>query len=177
MARIEKALIAAALALVVVSLSAQPRQDFSGRWLAVPDAPPVAPNTPPPAAGFGSGLGPDITITQTAAAMTIERAQFSPYDIQPPMRFVYALDGTESRNAVNMGRGPQETTSRVAWQNGALQLTTTYRFPDPGTGKPASSELRQVFTLEAADTLVVSATRTGPGVGPVTTSRQTFKKK
>jgi hypothetical protein len=177
MARIEKALIAAALLMAVARTSAQAPPDLSGRWIAVPDAPAVAPNTPSPPATFGGGLGSDITITQTAAALTIERAQFSQYDIQPPLRFVYALDGSESRNSINMGRGPQETTSRAMWQDGGLQLTTTYQFPDPRTGKPRSSELRQVFTLEGADTLIVSATRTGPGVVPVTTSRQTFKKK
>jgi hypothetical protein len=37
-------------------------------------------------------------------------------------------------------------------------LTTTYHIQDSGS-QPATSELRQVFTLEGADTLVVAATR------------------
>jgi hypothetical protein len=176
MARIEKALIAAALSTLVLNASAQARPDFSGRWIAVPDAPAVAPNTPSPAASFGSGLGPDFTITQTAATLTIERAQFSQYDIQPPMRFVYALDGSESRNSINMGRGRQETTSRAMWQDGGLQLTTAYRVQDPA-GNPTTSDLRQVFTLESADTLVVVATRSAPPGGQAATSRQVYKKK
>jgi hypothetical protein len=176
MARIEKALIAAALSTLVLTASAQPRPDYSGRWIAVPDAPATAPNTPSPAASFGSGLGPDITITQTAATLTIERAQFSPYDMQPPMRFIYALDGSDSRNTVNMGRGLQDATSRVSWQDGGLQLTTIYRVQD-SAGKPMTSELRQVFTLEGADTLIVAATRSAPPGGQAAPSRQVYKKK
>jgi hypothetical protein len=157
--------------------SAQTRTDFSGRWIAAQDGPAGPPASPPPTAGFGGGLGSDVTIIQTEATLTIERAQFSQYDIQPKMTFVYALDGSERRNLVNMGRGPQETTSRATWQDGALQLTTTYRFLDPASGQPATSELQQVFALERTDTLVVSATRSGMAGAPATTSRQTFTRK
>ena len=176
MTRAEKSLTASALLLLVLSGSAQTRPDFSGHWIAVPDAAPGATNAAPAPPTFGSGLGTDITITQNESTLTVERAQFSQYDIQPAMKFVYALDGSDSRNAINMGRGPQETTSKVAWQDGGLQLTTTYRSEDRD-GKPTTSEVRQLFTLESGDTLVISATRGGPPGGLPATSRQVYKKK
>jgi hypothetical protein len=174
MERTEKSLVASALALLVVTASAQPRPDFSGRWIAAPEAPPAGAKPAPP--GFGSGLGDDITIAQTASSLRIERAQFSQYDIQPTMAFVFALDGSESRNSINMGRGPQETATRAAWQDNALTLTTIYRVQD-ASGKPMTSEVRQVFTLEGPDTLVVHATRSGPPGGQAATSRQAYKKR
>jgi hypothetical protein len=177
MTRVEKALSVTALAATVFTASAQAPTDFSGHWVAVVDPPAQAgANVGHVPSGFGSGLGSDITITQSASTMTIERAQFSQYDIQPAMKFVYALDGAESRNIVNMGRGPQETASKLAWQDRALSITTIYRFQNPNDGKSGTSEVRQIFSLENPETLVVSATRIG-SVDAAATSRQTFKKK
>jgi hypothetical protein len=176
MTRVEKALMSALIAGAVALSSAQGSPDFSGHWIAVPDPPPAAPGVTTPTPTFGSGLGTDITITQTPATLTIERAQFSQYDMQPALKFVYALDGSESRNIVQMGRGPQETMSIASWQNGALVLATTYQVEASPGGKAATSELQQVLTLEGPDTLVVAATRRGPG-GQPTMSRQTYKKR
>jgi hypothetical protein len=186
MARVEKLLWAPALAIAVATATAQTRPDFSGRWTAVPDSPaPAGPTAQPSAAGIvtvasiasmGSGLGADITITQNPSAITIERAQFSQYDMQPPIKFVYALDGSDSRNAVNMGRGPQESVGKAVWQDAALVITTTYRFVNPGDGKPMTTEVRQVFTLDGSATLVVAVTRSAAPGGQPTTTRQTYKK-
>jgi hypothetical protein len=63
-----------------------------------------------------AGWGPDITVTQDAKTLTIQVAQFSRSDMQPPMKFVYRLDGSERRNTINMGRGPQEQVSRATWE-------------------------------------------------------------
>jgi hypothetical protein len=177
MTRVEKALMSALIAGAVAFSSAQSSPDFSGHWIAVPDPPAASPGVTTPTPTFGSGLGPDITIVQTPATLTIERAQFSQYDMQPALTFVYALDGSEGRNVVHMGRGPQETTSRASWQNGALVLATTYRVEESPDGKTATSELQQILTLEGSDTLVVAATRRRPGGQPATTSRQTYKKR
>ena len=61
---------------------------------------------------MGSGWGSTITITQDAARLTVEYAFFSRGDMQPPLKFVYALDGSETKNSVMMGRGIQGQTSR-----------------------------------------------------------------
>ena len=150
--------------LTAVSVQAPP--DLSGRWAAEPAQ----------AGDMGSGWGPAITITQDTARLTVEYAFFGRGDMQPPLRFVYALDGSATKNTVMMGRGVQEQTSRAAWQGGALVITTTHGFTDPQTGKPAVVEVKRTLALDAAGSLVVEATRGGVLGGPPSTSRTIYKK-
>jgi hypothetical protein len=65
---------------------------------------------------MGSGWGQTITITQDAGALTIETAFFSRGDLQPQIRYTYALDGSPTTIALAMGRGTQEETSRARWE-------------------------------------------------------------
>jgi len=177
-ARLEKVFGVAALVLLATGAAAQSRPDFSGRWTAIPE-PPAAGGGPPAAtaaATMGSGWGPEITITQNAGTLILERAQFSQYDLQPPMRLTYALDGSESRNTINMGRGPQESVSKATWQDATLAITTSYRFNDPQNGKAESVEVKQVLSLDSSGSLVVTTTRSGVLGGPPATSTTTYKK-
>src|SRR5215471_9046258 len=98
---------------------AQVKPDFSGRWTAEPPAvTPAGPeqaaaerargvelrsSDPAPQGDMGSGWGSTITITQDATRLTIEYVFFRRGDMQPPLKFVYALDGSETRNTVMMG--------------------------------------------------------------------------
>ena len=130
---------------------------LSGRWALVAD---------PAAAGggrgsripatAGSGWGQELTIAQTASTVSIERAQFSAYDMQPPMRFEYALDGAESRNVFDIGRGLQEQTSSAAWNGTSLTIVTRH-----GRGTALAVEITQVFTVDAAGILSIETTRGG----------------
>lgn len=180
-ARLEKLLAAIALVFVAAAgAAAQSRPDFSGRWTAV-TPPPVAPGTPAgdPAAlpnTMGSGWGSALTIEQTPAALVVERAQFVQYDMQPPMRMTYTLDGSDSRNTVNMGRGAQEFVSKTAWQDAALMITTTVRFTHPGTGAPGAAELKQTLSLDASGALIVTTMLAGVAGGPATTTTTTYTK-
>lgn len=144
--------------------SAQPPPDFSGRWAAdpVPD--------------MGSGWGPAITVTQDASRLTVEYVFFGRGDLQPPLRFVYALDGSETKNTVLMGRGPQDQRSRASWQGSTLVITTTHAFTDPATNTPATADVRQALTLESPASLVVETTRSGVLGGPPSTSKTIYKK-
>ena len=151
-------------ALAVTSPQAAP--DFSGRWAADQAA----------AAGMGSGWGPSITVTQDTSRVTVEYVFFGRGDMQPPLRFVYALDGSETKNSVMMGRGVQEQSSRAAWQGSTLVVTTTQPFTDPQTGKPATMTVTQALTLESPATLIVETTRSGVLGGPPSTSRTIYKK-
>ena len=157
------------LLLLLVSLTAvsvQAPPDFSGKWAA----------EGAPAGDMGSGWGPAITVTQDASRLTVEYAFFGRGDMQPPLRFVYALDGSETKNSVMMGRGVQEQSSRAAWQGSTLVVTTTHPFTDPQTGKPATMTVTQALTLESPATLIVETTRSGVLGGPPSTSRTIYKK-
>jgi len=169
----------------------QAKPDFSGRWTTDPDpaAPPPAATTgragAPPAAGgqrggrsgdMGSGWGSTIAITQDGARLTVEYAFFSRGDMQPPLKFVYNLDGSETKNSVMMGRGIQGQISKTAWEGDRLAITTVHTFPDPAGGKPTMVDVKQVLSLESPTSLIVETTRTTPLGGSAKTTRTVYRK-
>ena len=156
------------------SAAAQPA-NFDGRWILVPDPP--APGRGA-TGGMGSGWGADIILTQDAATLTLEYTPFVRYDMQPPIRFVYQLNGTESRNTINMGRGPQEQVSKTVWNGNKLVITTVQSFTAPSkkTSETLTSQTTQVLSLESPATLVVETTRSGVMGGPSSTTKSVYKK-
>jgi len=178
-------LLAAVLAFATgaAALPVQSRSDFSGRWTSAPE-----PATQPQGRGargggrggrsgdMGSGWGDPITITQDANALVVEYVFFARGDLQPPLRYTYALDGSETTNTVTMGRGEQAEQSRTTWSRGALVITSTYTFVDPDTGQPVSGTLRRTMTLESPTTMIVEVTREGVLGGPPSTSRTVYRK-
>lgn len=178
-------IVAAILArgLLVSTAAAQGRPDFSGRWTteppaAVPSARDAAASgtRPQPRVDLGSGWGRSITITQDGRTLTVVWPIFSAYDLQPPLRFVYALDGSETVNEFMMGRGSQRQRSRVSWNGGSLLITTVHTFTDPATGRPVESEVRQTLTLESPTSLVIETVRGGALGGPPSTTRTVYTK-
>jgi hypothetical protein len=168
-----------ALSLTVsLSAVAQQRPNFSGEWTRVDqaDRPSVA------AAGdadfqsgsMGSGWGSPITIRQDSSRIVIEYPFFPAYDLQPPVRFVYALDGSESRNSVMIGHSTSQQRSRVLWRDSTLVITTIYPTPELSAGSP-TAEVRQTLTLETPNTLIVETTRTSV-TGPASVIRTLFTK-
>ena len=125
---------------------------------------------------MGSGWGSPITITQDGTKLTVEYAFFARGDMQPPLRFVYALDGTETKNSVMMGRGIQTQISKTAWDGNRLVITTIHTFPNPDTGKPMATDVKQTLSLESPTSLVVETTRAGVLGGPATTVKTTYRK-
>jgi hypothetical protein len=173
---------AALIALsTVASLSAQTPPNFAGRWTT--DA--VAAADSPAGRGsggrrgrpdMGSGWGSTITITQDPRQLTVEYAFFSRGDLQPPLKFAFALDGSETRNTVRMGRGPQLERSKAAWDGQTLVITTTHEFKDPRTGKAGTMDVVRRLSLESADSLVVETVRDGVLAGPPDTTRTVYRR-
>jgi len=170
-------------ALLPATISAQPPADFSGQW--VLDAPtiaatPAVPGTPAAAAApgdMGSGWGATIAIAQDAARLTVEYTVFSRYDLQPPLKFTYPLDGSVGRNAVMLGRGEQVESSKAQWKGQTLVITTTFDVNDPHAGKPFTAQLTRTLSLDSPTTLVVEATRAGVLGGPASTTRSIYRKR
>jgi hypothetical protein len=113
---------------------------------------------------------------QDQAKLTVEYTFFGRGDMQPPLRFNYALDGTQSTNTVMMGRGMQAQVSRASWDGAKLVITTFHALTDPATGKPVSAEVKQVLSLESPTSLVVETTRAGVLGGAPTTTKTTYRK-
>ena len=170
------------LAVLPATLWAQPPADFSGRWML--DAPvvaltPAVPGTPAGAAApgdMGSGWGSTVTIAQDAKQLRVEYAVFSRYDAQPPLTFIYPLDGSVGRNTVMMGRGEQVESSRAQWKGQTLVIVTTFQIADRGAGTPFTTELTRKLSLESPTTLVMEVTRAGVLGGPASTTRSIYRK-
>jgi hypothetical protein len=151
--------------------------DFSGHWIAEAPAPPPASTPPAPARGdMGSGWGTPITIVHDATKLKVQHPLFSRYDLQPPLLFEYALDGSESKNAVMMGHATQVRVSRAQWDGATLRITTLYPGIDPRSGKPFTTEVIQQLSLTSPATLVIDVTRGAALGSQPTTTRTVYKK-
>jgi hypothetical protein len=172
-----------AILLLTCSASAQTPPDFSGKWTVAPpaSAPGTAMGSGPPTLSaqgtMGSGWGAEITLTQDAASLTVEYTYFHPREIQPPFRFKYLLDGSQSRNTVNLGRGAQEQVSKAAFEGSSLVITTTHGFINPLNGQPMTSETRQVLSLDPPASLVIETTRSAVMGGKASTTKTTYGRK
>ena len=88
----------------------------------------------------------------------------------------YALDGSETRNAVMMGRGEPVESSRARWEGATLVIVTTFRVEDRAAASPFTAELTRRLHLESPTTLVVDVTRGSVLGGPQTTTRAVYRK-
>jgi hypothetical protein len=153
----------------------QATPDFSGQWT-VEAAPAPAAQSSLPRGDMGSGWGSPLTIAQDAKQLVVDQTLFSRYDLQPPLRFVYALDGSETRNPVMMGHTTQLRVSRASWDGQTLRITTNYPSIDPASGNAFTTEVTHRLTLESPTTLVVEATRVGALGGQPTKTRTVYRK-
>lgn len=194
MTRTAGLLAALTLACLPLDGSAQARPDFSAQWTSEPETGAQATpgggrrgggapggtgrrgGGPPPSGDMGSGWGSSIAITQDARHLTVEYAFFSRGDLQPPIRFTYALDGSQTRNTVTMGRGIQELVSTAAWRADTLVITTTTTFVHPATGDRVESTETRSLSLDSAGALVVEVTRGGVLGGQPSTTRTTYRR-
>ena len=126
---------------------------------------------------MGSGWGSPITITQDATRLIVEHQMFSRYDLQPPLRHIYALDGSETQYPIMISHATQMRRSRAVWEGKILVLTTQVPGTDPVTGKPFTTEITQRLLLESPATLIVQVTRAGALGGELTGSRTVYSKK
>lgn len=148
---------------------------FAGRWVAAPDTTTSAAG---PATGSpGSGWGTPLTIAQDSTRLTVEYSVFSRYDLQPPLHFTYALDGTETKNVVMMGLGIQEQLSRAVWSDSTLVITTVHIVANPaGTGDSLRAEVTRRLSLDSPTRLIAETTRAGVLGGPSSTTRTVYTK-
>jgi hypothetical protein len=170
--------VAVAVLAVGLDASMQAPTDFSGRWTV--EAPVAAPGggrgRGATRGDMGSGWSSTITITQDAKQLVVESMIYTRSDLQAQPRFVYALDGSETRNTVMMGRGAQIQSSRAVWEGASLRISTTHMLSDPSTGKPLTTEVTQTLSLESPARLVVDVTRGGVLGGPSSTTRTIYTK-
>jgi arylsulfatase len=163
---------------------ALPNPDFSGSWstAALSSAPPTGRPAPPPVPTLGSGWGDRISIVHNAERLEVERVIFVPREIQPLVRYRFALDGSETKNPVTMGRTGPAPTSTTAWNGNQLVITTHYPFQGPENGCWLTNKVTQTMWLQPATrtpwepSLVVETTRGGALSGPPSTNRTVYSR-
>jgi len=176
------AVVAAFFVLISAASASGQHPDYSGIWtLEEPSAsarPSVASvgDAAFRSGDMGSGWGSNITVTQDTTRLTVEYMFFARGDFQPPLKFEYAFDGSETRNSVMMGRGIQIQVSRAKWDGDKLVITTVHSFSHPETGQPMTSELKHTLSLESPARLIVESTRNGVLGGPPSTVRTIYRK-
>ncbi|HWM29915.1 MAG TPA: sulfatase-like hydrolase/transferase [Woeseiaceae bacterium] len=163
---------------------ALPNPDFSGAWSTSPvsSAPPTGRPPPPSVPDLGSGWGDEISIIHNADQLIVERAIFIPREIQPLARYRFALDRSETQNAITLGRTGRPPVSTTAWDGNRLVITTRYPFPDPGNGRWLSHDVTQTLWLQPASgtpfepALVVETARAAALEGLPSTTRTVYNR-
>jgi hypothetical protein len=146
------------VAVAAMSIAAaQAPPNFAGKWTLVAD-----PNAP---AGMG-GLGQEANITQDASTLTITRTtQMGTFTSN------YKLDGSESKNTLNIQGNSVDQVSTAKWDGGKLLVNTKMDFG----GNPV--ELTMVMSLDPSGNLLVESTRPDfQGGGAPVTTKMSYKK-
>ena len=130
--------------------------NFAGTWTMVAD---------PAAQGFG-GLGESAVITQDATTLTIVRTTQ-----MGEVTSVYKLDGSESKNTLNVQGNAIDQVSKTKWDGGTLHVDTSMNFD----GNQVN--VTMAMSLDASGNLVVVSTRPDfQGGGAPVTTKTSYKK-
>jgi hypothetical protein len=168
-------LVALVIGPAVHAASAQTPVDFSGHWIVTPGGGPGGGS-----GGAESGWGAEFTIMQRADSLMVERMFFSPGDLQPPLRLRSALDGSETRNVVMMGRGMQTQIWSAHREGGSLVIFVRHVDPAADEGRGVTAEVRHVLSYESTfreahpPVLVIETTRPGIFGGRPSTTRTVY---
>jgi hypothetical protein len=163
---------------------ALPSPYFSGSWstAVLSSAPPTGRLTAGPVPTLGSGWGDRISIRHAADQLEVERVVFVPREIQPTIKYRYALDGSKTENAVTIGRTSPAPRSTAAWDGNRLVITTHFPFQDPESNRWLEQEVRQTLWLQPAtgppfEPSLVIETRRGSALGgPASVTRTVYSR-
>lgn len=126
--------------------------DFSGSWSTTElnTVSVINRTDKPKTPTLGSGWGEKISIIQRSNTFEVERVVFMPRELQPLVKYKFALDGTPTENVINIGRGRESIVSTAKWEENRLIFTSFYPYQDPKNGKWHKSKLTQTIWLEDA---------------------------
>ncbi len=163
---------------------ALPDPNFSGTWSTkeIKSSPPRRGVKTTLIPTLGSGWGNKISIVQGSATLEVERVLFVPREIQPPMRYRYALNGKPAEHSLHIGRSGKLPVSSSEWKENRLVITTMYTFKDPHSRNALQGKVTQTLWLQPATgtpwepALVVETTRHGVLNGKMSTNRTVYNK-
>lgn len=123
-----------------VSLLAQEKPNFSGRWIPVPQS---------------SDSGSEQVVTHDLKANTLTLQHDSEGDGH---KLVYKLDGTEHRNTLASHGSEIVILSKAQWTGNQLTITSVVTYPD---GRRMDS--KQIWSIDASGQLIIELTETLDG--------------
>jgi hypothetical protein len=179
--RSEVVLTAVLAAVIATGVSAQERPNFTGAWRVSESAAGSA-GGEEQTVSLGSGWGESFTLVHASDLLTVERVLYRPRDYQPTMRLRYALDGTESKNTILMGRGLQIQVSTATWESDKLVITTVHTVPDVEDEGTISCEVTRTLSLQlpqqavGESSLVVETNRCGVLGGLPSSTRTVYNR-
>jgi hypothetical protein len=147
--------------LAMGMVGTQVRPNFAGNWVLADQV--AAPS------GIGY-LGLAFTAEQDDKTLTVTPTNHEVHVGERPeqLKAVFKLDGSESKNPLNMSGRAVNRSSSVTWDGGRLVITTT-------TSDEYNVSIQtQTWSLDRSGNLIVDAVRTYRGDS--TTSRATYKK-
>jgi hypothetical protein len=157
-ARVTTLVAASALVLSIAAPHAQSTPNFAGKWTIVAD--PGAP------AGAMRGMGQEATIEQNATSITITRTTQ-----MGQITTMHKLDGSETKNTLNVGGNSVDQLSTAKWDGGKLTINASVKFDGQ------SFDTVMSLSLDPSGNLVVEATRPDvQGGGAPITTKATYKK-
>ena len=146
-----------ALGVLLSAATLAQSPNFAGKWTRVPD--------PAVQGGFG-GLGQSAVITQDATTLTIIRTTQ-----MGEVTSVYKLDGSESKNTLNVQGNSIDQISKTKWDGGTLHVDTSMSFDGNAVN------VTMAMSLDASGNLVVVSTRPDfQGGGSPVTTKTSYKK-
>jgi hypothetical protein len=143
-------LTALAYALVMLSTTSrvaigQARGSFAGVWNNAPEADMMQRVPKDRVGGGGKGVA-TLTVTQTAAALTISNGNLSS---------TYRLDGTPTTNYIRVNKQPVAGTFAARWEGARLVVTGTFVI------NGVTRKQVQTFSLDPSGALVLDTVITG----------------
>lgn len=182
---IASALLAVSLLTLGGDAAAQSHPSFDGTWVLAGDSADSQRVTVVAASGdaafrvgdMGSGWGTTLTFAHHGERLVLEYPYFSAYDLQAPLHYEFALDGTEVENDVTIGPDLTRLRARAEWHGDTLLITT--RQPVPRDVAPAGvmAEVRRALRLESPDSLLIVTTRVGVAGAPTNEVRTIYARK
>jgi hypothetical protein len=153
-----------ALLATRTTVAAQQRPDFSGTWVAAPDA--AAPNRPAPQV-----WGPQFAIAHQDPALTLTRTVNG-----APATIKYVLDGSEvtSRMPGRLCEADSAAMWTAAWDGQAVTISMIGAVPP--NGKAVKVDLTNTLRLESPDTLRVEVTARTAGQTAPRTAATVYKR-
>lgn len=161
--------LAASLLTLGRDSAAQSHPSFDGTWVLASDG--AAPQRVTVVAesgdaafrvgDMGSGWGTTLTFARHGDRLVLEYPYFSAYDLQAPLHYEFAVDGSDVENDVTIGPSVTRLHTRTAWHGDTLVITTAQPVPREVAPTGVMAEVRRALSFESPDSLLIVTTRVG----------------